>query len=75
MVQIDSSIQRNASTVEELSATADNLRGEATDLSGNVNRFHISETLEQPITKHAESHIVAPPIPTNEQSTDDFEEF
>ncbi len=75
VVQIDSSIQRNASTVEELSATADNLRGEATDLSGNVNRFKISDKLDRRAPRQAAPAIVAAPIATADQSSDDFEEF
>jgi methyl-accepting chemotaxis protein len=42
ITQIDSSTQHNASTVEELAGTLDNLRIEATVLAKNVKQFKTS---------------------------------
>lgn len=42
ITQIDGSIQQNASTAEELASTLTNLRGEATVLAENVEKFKTS---------------------------------
>jgi len=47
--QIDSSIQNNAATAEELAGTLDHLRSEATDLAENVKKFKTSEDLRRSI--------------------------
>jgi methyl-accepting chemotaxis protein len=41
--QIDTTTQKNASTVEELASVLDNLRNEATVLADNVKKFKVTE--------------------------------
>jgi methyl-accepting chemotaxis protein len=43
--QIDTTTQKNASTVEELASVLDNLRNEATVLADNVKKFKVTEAL------------------------------
>ncbi len=75
--QIDSSIQRNASTVEELASVSDSLSIEANGLAENVSRFNVSKdrtaSKERQLKPKISSPTVSAPPPSSD--SDDFEEF
>jgi hypothetical protein len=79
--QIDSTTQQNASTVEELASTSDNLSNEAKYLAETVERFKVSNSDGNAPHKIRQMHAAGFPFEedmlTAPHATEDdnFEEF